>query len=228
MEKSHKFVTCEQCKARQDSLFSSFSEEELEILNSKKVCSYYKKNQPIFVEESMPRGVFCINEGKIKVFSRGPQGKEQIIRVAKDGDILGFRAMFSGEPYAVSATTLEECNICFIGKNDFLTLIETNITLRNGVMRELSSELAKRALFIKDLAQKSVRERLAAILLILDDVYDHDMINMTREDMSNFIGTATENLIRTLKDFKEEQLIQAEARKIKILDHEGLMRATGS
>lgn len=228
MERSHKFITCEQCLSRKSSLFESFSGEELALLNSKKVCSYYRKNQPLFVEDSIPRGVFCINEGKVKVFSRGSEGKEQIIRVAKNGDVLGFRAMFSGDPYAVSATTLEESNICFIGKNDFLQLIDTNTTLRDGIMKELSTELAKRALFIKDLAQKTVRERLAAILLILDDVYEHDFINMTREDLSNFIGTATENLIRTLKDFKEEELINTQARKIKILDHDGLLRATGS
>lgn len=228
MERSHKFITCEQCIARKDSLFKTFSGKDLEILNSKKVCSFYRKNQPLFVEESIPRGVFCINEGKIKVFTRGSEGKEQIIRIAKKGDVLGFKAMFSGDPYAVSASTLEESNVCLIGKNDFIKFVDTNVSLRDGIMKELSTELAKRALFIKDLAQKSVRERLAAILLILDDVYDHDFINMTREDLSNFIGTATESLIRTLRDFKEEQLINTQARKIKILDHNGLLQVTGS
>lgn len=160
----------------------------------------------------------------MKIFTRGDEGKEQIIHIAKEGEIIGFRAMFSGESYKVSATSLEESNICFISKDDFLNMIDTNPTLRNGIMRELSKELADRAIFITNLAQKSVRERLAFALLILNDVYNGDEINLTREDMANFVGTATETLIRLLKDFKEEGLIEIHTRKLEIVDKAKLER----
>jgi CRP/FNR family transcriptional regulator len=160
----------------------------------------------------------------VKIFTRGDEGKEQIIHIAKEGEIIGFRAMFSGESYKVSATSLEESNICFISKDDFLNMIDTNPTLRNGIMRELSKELADRAIFITNLAQKSVRERLAFALLILNDVYNGDEINLTREDMANFVGTATETLIRLLKDFKEEGLIEIHTRKLEIVDKAKLER----
>ena len=227
-EKSHKHVTCENCLTRQDSLFKSFCDGEVHGLNAVKSCSFFKKNQPLFLEGSIPRGVFCLNSGKIKIFARGEEGKEQIIQVASDGDVVGFRAMFSGEPYKVSATTLEECNICFIGKEDFLNLVDTNATLRNGIMKELSSELAERATFITNMAQKSVRERLAAALILLQDIYKNEMINLTREDLANFVGTATETLIRLLKDFKEEDVIRTYARKIEIIDSEKLHKIAGS
>ena len=94
-------------------------------------------------------------------------------------------------------------------------------------MRELSKELADRAVFITNLAQKSVRERLAFALLILGDVYGDEMINLTREDMANFVGTATETLIRLLKDFKEEGLIEIHGRKLKILDNKKLLKLAG-
>ena len=227
-DKSHKHVTCENCKSRHDSLFKSFCNGEVGELDSKKTCTYYKKNQPLFLEGSTPRGVFCLNSGKVKIFARGEEGKEQIIHLAADGEIVGFRAMFSGEPYKVSATTLEECNICFIGKSDFLDLVDTNPTLRNGIMKELSTELADRATFITNMAQKSVRERLAFSLILLEDIYKDEMINLTREDLANFVGTATETLIRLLKDFKEENLIQTHARKIEVLDRDGLLRVSGA
>ena len=227
-DKSHKHVTCENCLSRQDSMFKSFCDGQVEGLNSVKSCSHFKKNQPLFIEGSIPRGVFCLNSGKVKVFARGEEGKEQIIHVASDGDVVGFRAMFSGEPYKVSATTLEECNICFIGKEDFLNLVDTNVTLRNGIMRELSSELAERATFITNMAQKSVRERLAAALILLQDIYKKEMINLTREDLANFVGTATETLIRLLKDFKEENIIRTYARKIEIIDSEKLHKIAGA
>jgi len=227
-DKSYKFITCENCQTRKDTLFQSFCGDTVEGLDAVKTCSHYKKNQPLFLEGSSPRGVFCMNSGMVKIFTRGEEGKEQIIHVSAAGEIVGFRAMFSGEPYKVSATTLEESNICFIGKADFLNLVDTNITLRNGIMKELSTELAERATFITNMAQKSVRERLAFSLVLLDDIYKHEMINLTREDLANFVGTATETLIRLLKDFKEESLIQTHARKIEILDKEGLLLVAGA
>jgi CRP/FNR family transcriptional regulator len=228
IEKSHKHVTCENCLKRKDSLFANFCDNDLDGLNESKSCNFYKKNQPLFLEGSSPRGVFCLNAGKVKIFARGEEGKEQIIHIAKAGEIVGFRAMFSGEPYKVSAYSLEECNVCFISKSDFLNLVDTNITLRNGIMKELSLELSERATFITNMAQKSVRERLAFSLVLLNDIYEDEMINLTREDLSNFVGTATETLIRLLKDFKEEALIKTHARKIEIINLEKLIEVAGA
>lgn len=227
LDKSHKHVSCDTCGARKSSLFGSFCDHETSGVDAVKVCSFYKKNQPLFIEGSFPRGVYCLNQGKVKVFARGDEGKEQIIHIAKEGDIIGFRAMFSGDPYRVSASTLEECNICFIAKEEFLDMIDTNTSLRNGIIKELSKELGDRALFITNMAQKSVRERLAFALLILGDIYGDEPINLTREDMANFVGTATETLIRLLKDFKEEGVIEIHTRKLEILDKERLFKISG-
>jgi CRP/FNR family transcriptional regulator len=227
LEKSHKHVSCASCSARKNSLFGTYGESEVIDLNHEKMCNYYKKNQPLFIEGSFPRGVFCLNQGKVKVFTRGDEGKEQIIHIAKAGDVIGFRSMFSGEPYKVSASTLEESNICFIGKDDFLMMMDNNPTLRNGIIKELSKELGDRAQFITNMAQKSVRERLAFSLLILADIYGEEEINLTREDMANFVGTATETLIRLLKDFKEDQIIEIHTRKLQIVNRDKLLRIAG-
>ena len=227
LDKSHKHVTCENCLAKHDSLFKSFCGEEVDDLNTVKSCAYFKKNQPLFIEGSMPRGVYCLNKGKVKIFSRGEEGKEQIIHVAKEGEIVGFRAMFSEDPYKVTASTLEESNVCFISKADFLNMVDTNVTLRNGIMKELSTELANRVTYITNMAQKSVRGRLAFALILLQDIYTDELINLTREDLANFVGTATETLIRLLKDFKDENIIQTHGRKIEILNQEELIAISG-
>lgn len=227
LDKSHKHVTCSTCLARKNSLFAHNCDKDIEFLDDHKTCSYFKKSQPLFLEGSFPRGVFCLNQGKVKIFARGDEGKEQIIHIAKEGEIIGFRAMFSGESYKVSATALEESNICFIAKDDFLNMFDSNPTLRNGIMRELSKELGDRAIFITNMAQKSVRERLAFSLLLLDDVYSGEEINLTREDMANFVGTATETLIRLLKDFKEEGIIEIHTRKLEIMDRDKLEKIAG-
>ena len=227
LDKSHKHVTCSTCLARKNSMFGSLCADEIEHMDANHSCNYFKKNQSLFLEGSFPRGVFCLNQGRVKVFKRGDEGKEQIIHIAKTGELIGFRAMFSGEPYNVAAETLEESNICFIGKDEFLSMMDTNPTLRNGIIKELSKELADRAEFITNMAQKSVRERLAFALILLMNVYEEEPINLSREDMANFVGTATETLIRLLKDFKEEGLIEVQTRKLIVLDDKKLMDIAG-
>jgi CRP/FNR family transcriptional regulator len=227
LEKDFRQVSCSTCHQRKENLLGGLGCDEISHIEDHKSCNYYKKNQSLFIEGSYPRGVFCINEGRIKIYKRGNEGKEQIIQIAKGGDLVGFRAMFSEDVYKVSAETLEECNICFISREDFLSLMDSNPTLRKGIIKELSTELADRANFITNMAQKSVRERLAFSLLLLMDIYEGEAINLSRDDMANFVGTATETLIRLLKDFKEEALIETHARKITVLDRNKLMSIAG-
>jgi CRP/FNR family transcriptional regulator len=158
----------------------------------------------------------------------GDEGKEQIIQIAGEGEVLGFRSIFSGEPYKVSATTLEDSNICFIHRENFLNMIDTNSALRNALLKELSKELGEQAEFITNMAQKSVRERLAFVLLILKDVYKEEPINLSREDLANFVGTATETLIRLLKEFKEDGYIDIATRKLTILNSQSLIKLAGN
>lgn len=198
--------------------------DEQDHLNTHRACNYYKRHQSIFLEGSTPRGVYCINEGMVKLFKRGDKGKEQIIHIAKTGEIVGLKSMFTAEPYGVSAEVLEEANICFIGKEDFLNLMDTNPILRNDIIKELSLELEDRDDFITNMAQKSVRERLAFTMIVLIGIFENKPINLSREDLANFVGTATETLIRLLKDFKEEGIIEVRKRKIYVLDRERLLQ----
>lgn len=228
MKKDYKHVTCQNCEAKGNSLFAHFDCDETTCLNNDKTARYYKKGQTIFLAGSTPRGVFCLNKGKIKIFSLGEEGKEQIIHIAAEGEIVGFRAMFSGDPYIVSAETLEECTICFISKEDFLSMIDSNAVLRNGIMKELSKELSERAKFITNMAQKSVKDRLAFSLVMLQDIYGSEPINLSREDLANFVGTATETLIRLLTQFKTEGFIRTETRKLWVIDREALIELSGN
>ncbi len=228
MDKSHKNVSCETCSVKDCSLFQSFSGEDLRQLDNEKTSSFYKKNQPVFIEDTYPRGVFCINSGKVKIYSIGENGKEQIIHIAKQGEVIGFRSLFSDEPYKLSGTALEDCNICFIKKEEFYKHLETKPALLQSVLKNLSLELGERAIFIKDMAQKTVRERLATVLLVLKNIYEEEMINLSREDMANFVGTATETVIRLLKEFKEDNLIEIHVRKIEITNLKQLQREAGN
>jgi CRP-like cAMP-binding protein len=225
--KSYKQIKCSNCQAKSKSIVDNLKNSELSELEDNRACSYYKKSDAIFVEGSFPRGVFCLNHGKVKVFTRGDEGKEQIIHIATPGEIIGFRAMLSGDPYRVSAETLEECAICFISKDEFFKLMDSNSEFRNEIIRGLSKELGERAVSITDMAQKSVRERIASSLLQLQEIYGTEPINLSREDLANYVGTATETLIRFLKEFKEDGLIEIQTRKVFILNSSRLHQIAG-
>jgi CRP/FNR family transcriptional regulator len=106
-------------------------------------------------------------------------------------------------------------------------MMDSNPVLRNGIIKELSRELSDRADFITNMAQKSARERLAFTMIIMLDIYEKEPINLSREDLANFVGTATETLIRLLKDFREEGIIEVHTRKISVLNKKKLFSIAG-
>jgi CRP/FNR family transcriptional regulator len=118
---------------------------------------------------------------------------------------------------------LEEACIGYIQKSDFLKEINTNEKLRNTVIRVLSKELQDRADLLTTMAQKTVRQRTALALILLDDIYKGAPINLSRDDLANFVGTATETVIRLLREFKKDAVIETKGRKITIIEKDHLM-----
>ncbi len=231
MKSSKFFIECSDCQVKGRSKFAGLCEKDLDSISYNKSCAEYKKGQVLFHEGTRPLGVFCINHGKIKVYKVGFDGKEQIIQISKPGDLLGYKAMISEETYPVTAEALEDTKVCFVPKGDFLSILDEAPSFNNMLLREACKELGIMADSLTSLAQKSVRERLAVALLMLKDTYGVDgiddgpvEINLTREDLANIVGTATETVIRLLHDFKQEKLIETKGRKIRVLEPKQLIK----
>ncbi len=230
-KKSSINLACATCESRKDSLFENLFTEDLDALGEGKSCVIYKKGQTLFYEGTRPMGLFCINSGKVKVYKMGSQGREQIIRLSSSGDFLGYRALLGEEYYSASATVLEDAAICFIPKSNFIELLRTNLTFFKSLTKSICHELGVMEEQMAMLAQKSVRERLATNLIILKESYGVEGeesvlidIALSREDIANIVGTATETVIRLLSDFKSSNLISFEGKKIRVLDPKGLVR----
>lgn len=220
---------CDECRSRLGNVFCSLSTAQINEMDTEKNCSIYKKGQIIFNEGNKPAGVYCINKGKIKIYQTGEEGKEQILRLAKEGDVLGYRALISGEIYSGTAAVMEDATVCFIPKRTFFEFLHTNSDISTKMMQLLSHDLREAESRLTGLAQKPVRERMAEALIMLNEFYgiDNDgAINasISREDIANIVGTATETTIRILSDFKSEKLIELAGKKIKINNHKGLIR----
>lgn len=221
---------CNHCAKRFTNIFCQAKYDSMQEINSEKICTQYKKGEYIFKEGTRPYGVFCVNRGKIKLSKQGDDGKEQITRLVKPGDPLGYRALLSGDLYSSSAISIEDSGVCFIPKELFLRILQNDSNLSLEMMKLLSDDLRKAELQITHLAQKPVRERVAEAILFIKETYGFAADGITidaqfsREDIANIVGTSTETAIRLLSEFNKDKIIMLIGKKIQILDLNKLLK----
>ena len=218
---------CNKCALESGSLFKHLTPEEVITINYQKDFRQYKRGDILYQEGNRISGFYCIHSGIIKVFKTGFDGKEQIIRFARSGDFIAYRSVLSNEPACTSAKVIEDCMVCFIPSEILISLIKTNPSYALEMLKLACHELGEANSFITDIAQKTVRERLAEVLIFLEKDFGLDeqqylKISLTREELANIVGTATESVIRLLSEFKADKLVELSGRKIKILNLRGL------
>jgi CRP-like cAMP-binding protein len=214
---------CQRCIVKELSKLSALTSSQLKQVSACKTASSFKKGDVILKEGSMLNGVYCIKEGKCKLTKLGPDGKEQIIKFITSGDMLGYRAVLAEEPVSLSVVALEDMAACFIPKQDILTVFHQNKNFSKNLFSNVCNELNDANTIITNMAQKTVRERLAETLLFLEDTFGHDEdgfidVVLSREELSSVVGTATESAIRLLSEMKKNRIISLEGKRIKILD----------
>jgi len=218
---------CDKCALETGAIFRYLTRDEVDMINFEKEFRLFRRGDVLYNEGSRISGFYCIHSGIIKVFKTGLDGKEQIIRFAKPGDIIAYRSVLSNEVACTSAKVIEDCQVCFIPAEILISLVKSNSTYALELLKLACHELGEANSFITDIAQKTVRERLAEILLLLVhdfglDEQNYLQISLTREELANIVGTATESVIRLLSEFKSDKLVELTGRKIRVLDKKGL------
>lgn len=209
--------------------FKHLTDTEIGKLNYDKTCQMYKKGSVVYREGSRLTGFYCITKGILKIYKTGIDGKEQIIRFVKAGDIIAFRSLLSQELACTTAKVIDDAVLCHIPYQTLLFMLQSNWKFSHWMIQILCRELREANDYITDIAQKTVRERLAEVLLLLKDGFDVDegnylRISLTREELANMVGTATESVIRLLSEFKQDGIIELKGRRIKFLDMPALRR----
>jgi len=220
--------SCRDC-IKYNTIFNGFTDDELNTLTYEKGCNYYKRGNIIYHERNRISGIYCVNKGIIKLYKTGIDGREQIIKFAKKGDIIGYRSILSDELACTTAKVIEDAVLCFIPASYFVNMVKEDNGFSMKIMKLSLKELGESNKFIIDIAQKTVRERLAEILVLLKDTFDLDsdnvlQVSLTREELANLVGTATESVIRLLSEFKSDKYIELNGRKIKIVNLEALVK----
>ena len=220
---------CKTCESRCLGILSDLKEETLDEVSSHKVTNIFKKGQTLFMQGNPPFGLYIVKYGIVKITQLGPDGKESIVRLAKPGDTVGHRSLFSEEPYKATATAVQDTKVCFYDKKYIQKLVSEEPTIAYNIINALGRDLGAAEHRLTSFSQKNVRERLAELLLVLKEGYGESIgdrtrlnIKLTREEMASIIGTASETLIRFFTEFKNEGLIEQEGKTIFILNEERL------
>lgn len=214
---------CEQCIVRQFSSLKALNKEELLKMADCKTSFTIKKGESIFEEGDTLKGIFCIKDGVCKLSKLSSNGKDQIVKLIKPGELLGQRSMISEEITNLSAVALEDMEVCFIPKSEILGFFNDNNKFSMNVMKSICGDLKDADDHMVSMAQKTVKERLAETLIYLLDTFgknedDSLHIQLSRDELAGMIGTATESCIRLLSEFNKKGLIEIIGKKIIIKD----------
>jgi CRP-like cAMP-binding protein/CheY-like chemotaxis protein len=206
----------------------NFIHDAQQILNIKdlakdKKVKIYKKKVEIFSEGDMPLNLFFVKSGNVKVFKSNPDGKELITSLHNANDFFGFESILENENYKESAIAMQDSELIVIPRHDFMTMIQSHPDVSAAFIKMLCTKVADREKQLLHLAYNSVRQRTAEALLKASSLKDiKSAISISREDLAKMVGTASESVIRVLSDFKDENIIEIETGKIKIINVEKL------
>lgn len=182
----------------------------------------YKKRQTIYTEGSRPQYLFYIQKGRIKTFKTNDDGKELVTSIFTEGDFFGYNAIIEDDRYKESAEVMDEAEVAMIPSEDFKVLMNSSLEALKKFARLLANNITEREDKLLGIAYNSLRKKVANALIALHSKYKTDdasaTINIGRENLANFAGTAKESVIRTLSDFKEEKLIDIVDTNIIILN----------
>ncbi|PBQ33717.1 transcriptional regulator [Sphingobacteriaceae bacterium] len=197
--------------------------DDLKKLSTDRRTKTYKKKETIFSEESIPVFLYFLVKGKVKTYRSHEYGKELITTLYKEGDFFGYNSLLEEKPYTETAEALEDSEVCLIPKEDFYALVHNNMNVMRTFIKMLSGNVAEKEKQLINLAYSSVRKRVAEALLHLQERYSKPAdqnfsMAISREDLANMVGTATESLIRTLSEFKEDKLVEIKGSSITIID----------
>lgn len=200
----------------------------LQALKEGRNINKYKKKQIIYSEGNRPSRLYYIQKGKVRTFKSNENAKELAVGLFNEGDFLGYTALLEGTAYKETAEALEDCELALIPKEDFEGLLNNNSEISKLFIKLLAKNISEKEEQLLKMAYNSLRKKVADAIIQLNQKYNNSQepgfsILISREKLATIAGTATESLIRTLSDFKNEQLIDIKNGSIIILNEKKLL-----
>jgi len=220
-------VNCNSCLNTDCLIKKNLSFKLMQEMATAKNTIVCKKNQHFILEGTPINGLFFIQKGKAKVVKTGIYGKEQILRLVTDGEIIGHRGFGSQRQYSVSASTLEDSVLCNFSNEMLHEMLHKIPSLTYDLMIFYAEELNRSENKIKTISQMTVREKVIDTILYMHRKFGENPkgflnIQLSRKEIANFTGTSDEQVIRTISSLKKDGLLTTQGKKISITDIEKL------
>jgi CRP/FNR family transcriptional regulator, cyclic AMP receptor protein len=209
--------SCITCKLRADRIFCDLPASALQTFENIKYATAYPQGAVLFVEGQMPRGIFVLCKGSVKLSINSPSGRTMIVKLAEPGEVLGLSATISGKPYEVTAETVDPCQINFVKRDDFLRFLKEDVEACFKVAEQLSEKYHNACKEAGALGlSHSAAEKLAKLLLEWSSKNGEAAkpeprlrIRLTHEEIAQMIGTSRETVTRLFAELKKRQIVQS-------------------
>jgi CRP/FNR family transcriptional regulator len=219
---------CMSCPHREDRLFCNLSPAAVQSLAAITSAAAYPKGATLFVEGQVPRGVFILCSGRVKLSTTSADGRSLILRIAETGEVLGLPATVTGKPYELTADVIEPTQANFVSRDDFLRFLREHGEAALRVAQQLGETYHSAIAEMRTIGlSHSAGEKLARFLLDLSA--DHEgkgevkfKLTLTHEEIAQMIGSSRETVTRAFADFKKKQLLQVKGSTLIITNKAGL------
>ena len=222
--------SCLTCKLRTDRIFCDLPPAALQNFENIKFATAYPQGAVLFVEGQLPRGIFVICKGSVKLSINSPNGRTMIVKLAEAGEVLGMSATVSGKPYEVTAETIDPCQVNFVKREDFLKFLRADVDACFKVAEQLGEKYHNACKEVRSLGlSHSAAEKLAALLLEWSTKNGENMkaeprlkIRLTHEEIDQMIGTSRETVTRLFAELKKRKIVQAKGSTLVIQNSSAL------
>src|SRR5579863_1526433 len=218
--------SCLTCKLRADRIFCDLPDNALQSLDDIKFTTAYPPGAVLFVEGQLPRGIFMICKGSVKLSINSPSGRTMIVKLAEPGEVLGLSASISGQPCEVTAETIDPCQINFVKREDFLGFLKDDVNVCFKVAEQLSDKYHNACKEVRSLGlSQSAAAKLASLLWEWSSKNGEAAtpeprlkLRLTHEEIAQMIGTSRETVSRLFGELKKRNIVQLKGSTLQILD----------
>ena len=222
------------CAIKENTLFSTLTEAELDAFKDIVKTSFFKKKEMVFMEGDECKGLYVIRVGRVKLLSASKDGREHIIKILGPGDILGLEVFYDGENYAHTAVAMDDADLCFMDTKGFFNIIKKEPRVAVKIITALGRELNEAYKKIGTLGLLNAREKLAHLLYTLASEYGERTkdgvrlhLKFSRLELAEMLGITQETSIRLLKGFKEDGVIGIKKKEVIVLSMSKLAEIGG-
>jgi CRP-like cAMP-binding protein len=218
---------CQTCSVKNCIMMKSFGQED-QAYKAYKHHYEFKRGEMLFREGDEINGMYFVQSGVIKLEMNAETQRPFILRMIGAGQTMGHRFLnYTGlQPY--TATAVEDTRVCFIELGFFKNLLQKNDLLQEEIRKIFLKEIRSTEIKLLQIAQQTVREKVASILVHLAETYNYKQtgmgirVHVDRQEMADLAGTTKEQISRILADFDQEQLIRFRAKHFKYIAVEQL------